>query len=187
MDFNSLGQGSPFYILRKVKGEKPILEIGSVKGKTNPMPSYQAQAIPGAFNGMNPLYVTTLTISVNGNDRTISDLPVNVEIAARGNETYSGSREAIMQAVDAMVQDSKRNISDVPYYQLCISEGEKMMEVLNPNYAEEKRRAASIKELQTRSDEQDKKLAALEQQSSEMLSILRQLNGGSAAPKSAKS
>ena len=29
MDFSSLGQGSPFYILRQ--GEKPILEVGTVK------------------------------------------------------------------------------------------------------------------------------------------------------------
>lgn len=186
MDFNQLGQGSPFYILRRVKGEKPVLEIGSVKGKTNPMPNYQAHAIPGAFNGMNPLYVTTLTVTVNGNDRSIPDLPINVEIAAKGNETYSGSREAIMQAVDSMVQDSKRNIADEPYYHLCVSEGEKIMEVLNPNYAEEKRRAESIKELQTKSDEQDKRLAAIEEKSSEMLSILRQLTGPT-PPKSQKS
>ena len=34
MDFNSLGNGQPFYVLRK--GEKPILEVGSVKSKSQP-------------------------------------------------------------------------------------------------------------------------------------------------------
>lgn len=186
MDFQSLGQGSPFYILRKVQGERPVLETGTVKGKTNPMPHYQTQAVPGAFNGMNFPYVTTVTVTVNGNDRSIPDLPVNVEIAARGNETYTGSKEAIMQAIDAMVQGARQNIANRSYDEMCIEEGERMIETLNPNYAEEKRRAQSIRDLQSRSDEQDKKLAALEQQSSEMLRLLRQMNGTSSS-KSSKS
>lgn len=187
MDFNSLVNGSPFYILRKVAGQKPVLEQGVVKEKTIPQPKYQPQGVPNAFNGMGMQHVTSITVSINGNDRIIADLPANIEIAARGNETYSASREAIMQAVDTMVQASKKHIADVSYNEMCIAEGEKMMEVLNPNYAEEKMRAQSIKDLQARSDEQDKKLAALERQSSEMLSILRQLNGGPSAPKPAKS
>ena len=187
MDFNSLGQGSPFYILKRVKGEKPILEVGVVKGKTNPMPNYNAQAMPSAFNGMNHLYVTSFTVNINGSDRIIPDLPINVEVAARGNETYSCSREGILQAVDNMVQESKMNLANRPYDEMCIAEGEKIVEYLNPNYAEEKKRAASIKELQSKSDEQDKRLAAIEEKSSEMLSMLRQLTGGPAASKSQKS
>lgn len=186
MDFNQLGQGSPFYILRKVKGEKPVLEIGTVKSKTNPMPNYQAHAIPGAFNGINPMYVTTLTVTVNGNDRSIPDLPINVEIAAKGNETYSGSREAIMQAVDTMVQDSKRNIADESYYRLCVSEGEKIMEVLNPNFAEEKQRAKMIDDLQEQVNNQGAQLQNIGNQLGEVLSFVRKMSGP-ASPKPEKS
>lgn len=187
MDFNSLGQGSPFYILRKVKGEKPVLEVGVVRGKTNPTANYNAQGIPGAYNGMYFPFVTTVTISINGVDKVIPDLPINVEVAMRGNETYSCTREGIMQAVDNMVQNSKMNIANHPYDEMCIAEGEKMMETLNPNFAEEKRRATSIQELQSKSAEQDKRLAAIEDKSSEMLSILRQLTGGPSPSKSQKS
>ena len=90
MDFQSLGAGSPFYILRK--GDKPVLEQGVVKEKTAPQPKYQQQT-PGVYNGMGMQHVTSITVTVNGNDRVIPDVPVNVEIAARGNETFTGSRE----------------------------------------------------------------------------------------------
>ena len=120
-------------------------------------------------------------------DKVIPDVPINVEVAMRGNETYSCTREGIMQAVDNMVQNSKMNIANHPYDEMCIAEGEKMMETLNPNFAEEKRRAMSIQELQSKSAEQDKRLAAIEDKSSEMLSILRQLTGGPSPSKSQKS
>lgn len=187
MDFQNLGAGSPFYILKRVKGQKPILEVGVVKGKTNPMPNYQAQAIPGAYNGMNHLYVTSFTVNINGSDRVIPDLPLNVEVAARGGETYSCSREGILQAVDNMVQESKMNLANRPYDEMCIAEGEKMVEYLNPNYAEEKKRAESIKELQAKSDEQDKRLAAIEDTSAKILERIYQLTGGPAPSKQGKS
>ena len=41
MDFNSLMNGTPFYVLRK--GEKPILEVGVVKGKSQPRAQYPTQ------------------------------------------------------------------------------------------------------------------------------------------------
>jgi hypothetical protein len=177
MDFQSLGAGSPFYILRK--GDKPILEQGVVKEKTAPQPKYQQQT-PGVYNGMGMQHVTSITVTVNGNDRVIPDVPVNVEIAARGNETFTGSREAMIQAVDSMIQASKKALTEVDYHKMILTEGDKMLESLNPNYKEEKLRAQSIIDLQEKSNAQDKRLATLEQQSAEMLNILRTLNGGPA-------
>lgn len=178
MDFNSIGVGSPFYILRK--GDKPILEQGIVKEKSAPQPKYQPQGVPNAYNGIGMQHVTTLTITINGNDRVIADIPVNVEIAARGNETFTGSREAMIQAVDSMIQASKKALTEIDYHKMVIGEGDRMLETLNPNYKEEKMRAQSIHDLQEKSNAQDKRLATLEQQSAEMLNILRTLNGGPA-------
>ena len=178
MDFNSIGVGSPFYILRK--GDKPILEQGIVKEKSAPQPKYQPQGVPNAYNGIGMQHVTTLTITINGNDRVIADIPVNVEIAARGNETFTGSREAMIQAVDSMIQASKKALTEIDYHKMVIGEGDRMLETLNPNYKEEKMRVQSIHDLQEKSNAQDKRLATLEQQSAEMLNILRTLNGGPA-------
>lgn len=178
MDFASLGVGSPFYILRK--GDKPTLEQGVVKEKTAPQPKYQPQGVPNAYNGLGMQHVTNITVTINGNDRLFTDIPVNVEIAARGNETFTGSREAMIQAVDSMIQASKKALTEVDYHKMILTEGDKMLESLNPNYKEEKLRAQSIIDLQEKSNAQDKRLATLEQQSAEMLNILRALNGGPA-------
>ena len=49
MDFNSLGNGAPFYILRQ--GEKPILEVGIVKSKSQPRAKFPTQT-PNIMQGM---------------------------------------------------------------------------------------------------------------------------------------
>lgn len=159
MDFNSLGQGSPFYILTKREGQKPTLEVGTVKEKVLQQPQYQFQAVPNALNGMGQQpQMVRLTVTVNGSDRVIPDVPVNVEIAAKGNITYSGSTQAMMQAVDAMMQTSKAELEREGYNKAVLSEGERFMETLNPRYAEEKQRDRAIKALEERQTATDSKL-----------------------------
>lgn len=171
MDINSLSNGSPFYVLKK--GEKPVLEVGVVKGKSNPRPQYQTQT-PNLMNGLNFQQVVDLTVTINGSDRVIQNVPLNVEIAALGNETYSGSREAMLQAVDVMLQASKKALEQIPYHKNVIMETEKMLEVLNPRYAEEKKQARTISDLEKRQSETDKKLDTI-------LGILQKLDTPSAS------
>ena len=146
MDFNSLAIGAPFYILRKTES-KPQLIIGTVKNKTMPQPKYQAQAVPNVFSGANIPQVLSVTVSINNKDETFVELPTNIEIAERGTDTFSGSKEAMLQAVDAMIQASKKSIDMIDYHKSVLAEGEKMLETLNPRYAEEKKRDKSIVEL----------------------------------------
>jgi len=179
MDFNSLVNGNPFYVLRR--GEKPILEVGIVKSKTQPRAKFPTQT-PNIMTGLQMQQVVDVVATINGKDETFSEVPINVEIAARGNDTFSGSREAMLQAVDAMLQTSKKAIEQVPYHKSVISETEKMLEVLNPQYAENKQNARVIQSLQEKQRAQDAQLAELKAQNSEMLNILRQLNGSSGSP-----
>lgn len=170
MDINSLCSGNPFYILKK--GDKPVLEVGVLKGKSNPHPQYQTQT-PNIMNGLNYQQVVDVTITVNGADRVIPNIPTNVEIFAMGNETFSGSREAMLQAVDAMLQTSKKAIEQVSYHKGVIAESEKMMELLNPRYAEEKRQARTISDLEKRQAVTDEKLDYI-------VSILKKLDSPAA-------
>ena len=179
MDFNSLVNGNPFYVLRR--GEKPILEVGIVKSKTQPRAKFPTQT-PNIMTGMQMQQVVDVVATINGKDETFNEVPINVEIAARGNDTFSGSREAMLQAVDAMLQTSKKAIEQVPYHKSVISETEKMLEVLNPQYAENKQNARVLQSLQEKQKAQDAQLAELKAQNSEMLNILRQLNGSSGSP-----
>lgn len=155
MDFNSLGNGSPFYVLRQ--GEKPILEVGVVKQKSQPRAKFPTQT-PNIMQGMQMQQVLDVVATINGKDETFTDVPLNVEIALKGNTTFSGSREAMIQAVDTMLQTSKKALEQIPYHKNVIAESEKMMETLNPQYAENKQQARTIKDLQERQNAQDKKL-----------------------------
>lgn len=156
MDFQSLGQGSPFYILRQ--GEKPILEVGVVKQKSQARAKFPTQT-PNIMQGMQVQQVIDVVATINGKDETFSEVPINVEIAQKGNVTFSGSREAMLQAVDAMLQTSKKALEQIPYHKSVISESEKMMEALNPQYAENKQQARTIQDLQERADKQEKMLS----------------------------
>jgi hypothetical protein len=167
MDFNSLGNGAPFYILRR--GEKPILDVGIVKSKSQPRAKFPTQT-PNLMQGMQMQQVIDVVATVDGKDETFHDVPLNVEIAQKGNVTFSGSREAMLQAVDGMLQSSKKAIEQVGYHNSVISESEKMMEVLNPQYAENKQQARTIKDLQERADKQDKKL-------DDIYSLLKKISG----------
>lgn len=171
MDFQSLGNGAPFYILRQ--GERPILEVGVVKSKSQPRAKFPTST-PNVMAGLQMQQVIDLVATVNGKDETFGEVPVNVEIAQRGNTTFSGSREAMLQAVDGMLQTSKKAIEQIPYHKSVIAESEKMMETLNPRYKEEKERDRSIRTLQERQ-------AATDQKLDNILSLLQELNGGAAA------
>lgn len=178
MDFSSLGNGNPFYILRQ--GEKPVLEVGTVKAKTQPHVKFPTQT-PNLMAGLQTQQVIDITATINGKDETFNDIPVGVEIAQKGNVTFSGSREAMLQAVDSMLQTSKKAIEQVPYHKSVISESEKMLEMLNPQYAENKQNARVIQTLKDKQAAQEQQLAELKAQNTEMLNILRQLNGGGAS------
>ena len=155
MDIQNLGIGSPFYVLRK--GEKPVLETGVVKTKSQPRAKFPTQT-PNIMQGMQMQQVIDVTATINGKDEVFSDIPINVEIAARGNDTFTGSREAMLQAVDAMLQTSKKALEQVAFHKSVIAESEKMLEVLNPQYAENKKQARTISDLERRQADTDKKL-----------------------------
>lgn len=148
-----------------------MLEVGVVKSKSQPRAKFNTQT-PNAMIGIQAQQVIDVVATINGKDETFQDLPVNVEIAQRGNSTFSGSREAMLQAVDAMLQTSKKALEQVPYHKGVIAESERMLEVLNPRYAEEKRQARTISDLERRQGETDKKLDAI-------LGILQKLDSPS--------
>lgn len=133
------------------------METGVVKTKSQPRAKFPTQT-PNIMQGVQIQQVIDVTVTINGKDEVFSEIPINVEIAARGNDTFTGSREAMLQAVDAMLQTSKKAIEQVPYHKSVIAESEKMLEVLNPQYAENKKQARTISDLERRQADTDKKL-----------------------------
>jgi hypothetical protein len=158
MSFASIAVGSPFYILRRA--DKPTLEVGVVKSKSDKPPYQQNAAVPMAFGNMgNQTQQTSIIVDVNGKEVQVPDVPNNIEIASdKDGCMYSGSREAMLQAVDGMIQTSKKALEQVEYHKSVLTEGEKMLETLNPQYAEGKQQARTIKQLEERQAATDKKL-----------------------------
>ena len=173
MDFTSLQAGQPVYVLQK--SEKPILQIGVVKSKSDPKSPYQTQT-PNILNGLAAMntqnHVVDIIVTINGADVPFNNIPVSLESTSYNNgQTFvSCSREATLQAVDAMIQASKKALEQEDYHKVVLVEGEKMLETLNPRYKEEKERDRSIKSLEERQDAQDRKL-------DEILSFMRELSG----------
>lgn len=146
-----------------------MLEVGIVKSKSQPRAKFPTQT-PNIMQGMQMQQVIDVVATINGKDETFSEIPTNVEIAQKGSTTFSGSREAMIQAVDNMLQTSKKALEQIDYHKSVISESEKMMETLNPQYAENKQQARTIKDLQERADKQDKKL-------DDIYNLLKNMNG----------
>lgn len=160
MDFNSLAVGSPFYILQKTS-EKPVLQIGTIKTKSEARSAYPT-ATPNILNGMNGgnQMVVDVVVSLNGTETPFQNLPSTMESTTyNGGNTYvSCSKEATLQVVDSMIQSSKKALEMVDYHKAVVEEGERMLESLNPSYAEGKKQARTIMELQEHVNEQGKKL-----------------------------
>lgn len=160
MSFSSIAVGSPFYILRRT--DKPTLEVGVVKSKVDKQPYGTQAAVPLAFSNNTPQNVS-IVVDVNGKDIQVPDVPNNIEIASdKANGcVYSCSREAMLQEVDSMMQMSKKALEQVDYHKSVLTEGDKMLETLNPSYAEGKQQARTIKQLEERQAATDKKLDAI--------------------------
>lgn len=157
MSFNNLVAGNPFYILRRA--DKPKLEIGVVKSKVDKQPYGQQAATPMAFTNIGQQQFVCVVAEINGKEVSVPDVPGNTEIASdKDGNMYSCSRESMLQAVDGMMQTSRKALDMTEYHKSVLAEGEKMLEQLNPQYAEGKQQARTIRQLEQRQAETDKKL-----------------------------
>ena len=149
MDFKSLGENSQIHIIRKKPFEYLIGTLKSRTTKNQNFAPYMLQNQPQTFD---------LVINVNGNDEIVSGISDNMEVVEYKGSYYSASANGILQAASTMVQMAKNGKAEQPYFDDVISKGEKVIESLNPEYAESKKQARSIKDLQDRQDRQEKKL-----------------------------
>lgn len=159
MDFKSLGENSQIHIIRK----KPFQYLtGTLKSKTaknQNFAPYMMQTQPQTFD---------LVVNVNGSDEIVSGISDNMEVVEYKGSYYSASTNGILQAASTMVQMAKNGKAEQAYFDDVIAKGEKVIESLNPEYAESKRQARLVKDLQDRQDEQGKMLK-------EMYSMLQKI------------
>lgn len=160
MDFNSLGDSSPIYVIRK----KPFAFLtGTLKSKVQKQPAnpYMPQQTPQPID---------IVVNVGGSDEAVPNVPQGMEVVEYKGSYYSTTTEGAQQAISGLMQVGREGIDNQPYFHSLITDGEKAIESINPQYAEGKRQARVVKELQDRADAQDRKL-------DEILSFMRDLSG----------
>ena len=148
MDFNAMGENSPVYIVRK----RPFQFLtGTLKSKVLKQPSnpYLPQAAQLPID---------IIVNVGGSDETVPNVPVGMEVVEYKGSYYSTTTDGAQQAISGLMQIGRDGLDNQAYFKSLISDGEKALESLNPQYAEGKRQARVVQELQERQDEQDRKL-----------------------------
>lgn len=164
MDFHSLAENSPVYVVRK----RPFKFLtGRLKSK-------------GTQNTSNNIYMpiqvkqnVDVVVNVEGSDEVLPNIPPNLETIEFKGSIYSVSLQGIQQAIMGLVQVGRTGIEDQPYFNSLVKEGEKTLEDINPQYAEGKRQSRTIDELVKHREETDKQLKELATQTGEVLKILR--------------
>lgn len=158
--FQTLRVNSPIYILHKEN--VPYVETGTVVSVSNPMPKFPVPNTP-----MQPFPTTEMTVdvvaSINGQQMTFQKLPANKEVedSVLNKLIIATNRDAMNSEVMALKQRSIDHVNTVDYHKDVIVGCDRILEMLNPEFAEKQRR--------------DKEMEDLRGQVAEMSGVLREL------------
>ena len=146
MPFQNLRVNSQFYILHK--DGTPYVEVGAIAGVSNPVPDGTQPVMFGQPMKM----VVDITVKVGEQTVTFQKIPAGADIAdanfrGGGNMVISGSRESMNSEVAAMRNRSAEILRSIDHHRAIVDACGKMMEILNPEFAERQRQEAENKAL----------------------------------------
>lgn len=123
-----------------------MLQIAEVTGFTEPHFPMQNQS---AGVGTNLKQVVDITAKDGEKIIPLSNLTADAssETYNQGAQFVAASQEVALQEVDRMMAESRQVLDKVEYHQSVLAEGEKMLEVLNPQYKEAKAQKQDIADL----------------------------------------
>ena len=142
--FQGLRTNSLFYVLDK--GENPNLKIGQVVSVSNPQTKY-----PTFNNGFTPQHMETVVdvkVKLGDDEVDFKQLPANGHIANDESLVVSDNKEAMSEAVDGMLRQSKAILESVDYHERVVKSCEGMLLQLNPQIAKEKEQTEKINKLE---------------------------------------
>ena len=143
--FQTLRANSPIYILHK--DATPYVETGTVVSVSAPMPKFPMPTHQ-PFGAPTEMAVDVV-VRVNGQNMTFQKLSANKEVedSATNGLVISTSRDAMNAEVSAIKQRSIDILNSVEYHKNLILGCDKILETLNPEYAEKQRQAEEINSL----------------------------------------
>ena len=157
--FQNLRANNQLFILHKEA--KHYVEIGSVVSVSAPKPKYpMTQPFPSPQIEM----VVDVVVCVNGQNTTFQNLPAGADIAdfgQNGNIVISCSREAMNSEVSAIRQKSLDELNRRNYHENVIAGCDKILTVLNPEFAEKQRQEQEIATLKGQMSEMSRSMADL--------------------------
>lgn len=147
--FQSLRAGSSLFILHK--NGSPVLEKGTIVSVTAPMPKY---SVPPVF-GQPQEMVVDIVVKVNSQDLTYQKVPATADIADFGinGVVISDSRDAMNAEVVNLKNKSLETISSIDFHKGVIQDCNKILEDLNPEFAERQAQQNEINSLKTQMQE----------------------------------
>lgn len=146
--FSSLRVNSQLYVLHK---DTLTVDIGNVVSVSAPTPKFPVT------NFMNPQeYIVDIVVAIKDNNITFSKLPANLDIAdqgAAGNIIIATSKEAINSEIQGLKQKSQSILNSLEYHKQVIDKCDKLLQDLNPEFAEQRQQKEEIDTLKTQMSE----------------------------------
>lgn len=158
--FQNLRVNSQLYVLHKEN--TPYVETGSVVSVSAPRPKYPTMPQVGQFPQVE--MVVDVIVNIGGQNTKFQDLPAGSDIADfgnNGNVVVSCSRDAMNNEVAMMKQKSIDVVNSVGYHEKVIESCDKMLNLLNPEFAAKQ--------------QQDEEISGLKKQVSEMTRNMSEL------------
>lgn len=149
---SALVPGNNLYIL--YTKDTPVLKIGEVVSKTEPVPTY---------NSFGANYNDTkfnLVVKVDNEQLEFKNIS---GLASTMNDPSSGifiseTPEAMITEITNKSTISRKHIDSIPYHENALVAYDKMLKELNPRYAKEQKMDEDIANLKNRQDAMDGKL-----------------------------
>ena len=167
-NFLSLEQGANFYVIGTNGGLS--VAVGTIKDKRGPY-------WPMPANGITSQLVD-LTITFNGQDKVIPGLPVNLEVAGRDPEVYTGNREIAERIIDEKAAEARTHLQNRTLYEKVLADHPKCKEVLNPGYAATRQQAEAFQQLQAKYDAMERKFQEAEARNADMYLLIKEIRDG---------
>lgn len=154
--FQSLRPNNQVFILHK---DRALLETGSVVSVSMPVPKYPVQPMFGQPQEM----VVDIVVKVNNQDVTYQKIPANLDIADFNNSNIvlSDSREAMNAEITSLKQKSITILNSIDFHKEMISNCDRILLELNPEFAEKQQQQLEINSLKTQMGEMSKSITEL--------------------------
>lgn len=167
MFFSNLRANSQLFILHK--DSTPYVEMACVTNVTAPMPTFGALGQPTQ-------YTVDISARVGEQAMTFQKLPANAEVAdfaGNGNVVLTSTREAMNTEVQAMRERSSEILKSVEYHKNVINVCDKILETLNPEFAEKAQQQKELNDLKQQFVSMTENLNNLMEMNKELLSQLK--------------